>query len=67
MHHPTIIAAHAWGRGWEFEGDVDLRSKFWGRSIELHPVGVLILTFADGEQYTWRKVGPPCCRISGKN
>lgn len=56
VHHPTIIAAHAWGRQWQFAGDVDLRSKFWGRSIELHPVGVLKLTFADGDQYSWHKV-----------
>ncbi|KAK9801882.1 hypothetical protein WJX73_007191 [Symbiochloris irregularis] len=56
VHHPTVIAAHAWGQGWEFAGDVDLKNKFWGRSIELQPVGVLILTFADGEQFVWRKV-----------
>ena len=56
VHHPTVIAAHAWGQGWEFAGDVDLKNKFWGRSIELQPVGVLVLTFADGDQYVWRKV-----------
>lgn len=55
-HHPTIIAAVAEGRGWRFEGDADVKSKFWGRSIELKPEGVLRLTFHDGDVYTWSKV-----------
>lgn len=65
VHHPTVIAAHAWGTGWEFAGDVDLRNKFWGRSIELQPVGVLVLTFKDGDQYVWRKVLFPYCLAGG--
>lgn len=55
-HHPTIIAAVAEGRGWRFEGDADVKSKFWGRSIELKPEGILRLTFHDGDVYTWSKV-----------
>lgn len=55
-HHPTIIAAHAEGRGWTFEGDAEVKSKFWGRSIELKPEGVLRLQFADGDTYVWNKV-----------
>lgn len=39
VHHPTIIAGHAEGRRWTLDADSDLRSKFWGRSIELMPVG----------------------------
>lgn len=39
VHHPTVIAARCEGRGWVFEGDADVKSKFWGRSIELHPEG----------------------------
>ena len=57
-HHPTIIAAHSEGRRWKLEGDAELKSKFWGRSIELHPLGVLRLTFADGDEYTWSKARP---------
>lgn len=56
VHHPTIIAAHCEGRNWTFEGDIELRSKFWGRSIELTPVGILRLSFHDGDVYTWKKV-----------
>lgn len=55
-HHPTIIAAQAEGRSWVFEGDAEVKSRFWGRSIELHPVGVLRLTFSDGDSYSWNKV-----------
>ena len=63
MHHPTVIAAYAEGRKWTFQGDVDLKSKFWGRSIELMPQGSLLLDFHDGDQYVWHKVGlavQPC-------
>lgn len=55
-HHPTIIAAHAEGRGWTYQGDAEIKSKFWGRSIELRPEGVLKLDFEDGDSYTWNKV-----------
>lgn len=56
VHHPTIIAAHAEGRGWALDGDADVKSKFWGRSIELHPEGVLRVTFHDSDAYCWSKV-----------
>jgi oxysterol-binding protein 1 len=67
-HHPTIIAANAEGRSWTYYGDADLKSKFWGRSIELRPEGLLRLTFNDGngnsdnnnndntDEYSWNKV-----------
>ncbi|KAJ4839976.1 Oxysterol-binding protein- protein 2A [Turnera subulata] len=55
-HHPTIVACHCEGRGWKFWGDSNLRSKFWGRSIQLDPVGVLSLEFDDGEVFQWSKV-----------
>lgn len=64
-HHPTIIAAHAvggWrgggdgGNKWTYQGDAEIKSKFWGRSIELKPEGVLRLDFEDGDSYSWHKV-----------
>ncbi|XP_074339355.1 oxysterol-binding protein-related protein 2A-like isoform X2 [Apium graveolens] len=55
-HHPTIIACHSEGKGWKFWGDSNLRSKFWGRSIQLDPVGTLTLEFDDGEIFQWSKV-----------
>ncbi|PIA50155.1 hypothetical protein AQUCO_01300711v1 [Aquilegia coerulea] len=55
-HHPTLIACHCEGRGWKFWADSNLRTKFWGRSIQLDPVGVLTLQFDDGEIFQWNKV-----------
>ncbi|XP_019066612.1 oxysterol-binding protein-related protein 1C-like isoform X2 [Solanum lycopersicum] len=55
-HHPMIIACHCEGTGWKFWGDSNLKSKFWGRSIQLDPVGILTLEFDDGEIYQWSKV-----------
>ncbi|KAJ6705744.1 hypothetical protein OIU79_010426 [Salix purpurea] len=55
-HHPTLIACHCEGRGWKFWGDSNLRTKFWGRSIQLDPVGILTLEFDDGEIFQWSKV-----------
>ncbi|XP_042467865.1 oxysterol-binding protein-related protein 1C-like isoform X2 [Zingiber officinale] len=55
-HHPMIVACHCEGKGWKFWGDSNLKSKFWGRSIQLDPVGVLTLEFDDGEIFQWSKV-----------
>ncbi|KAH9708519.1 Oxysterol-binding protein-related protein 1D [Citrus sinensis] len=42
-HHPMIVACHCEGRDWKFWADSNLKGKFWGRSIQLDPVGVLTL------------------------
>ncbi|XP_019707422.1 oxysterol-binding protein-related protein 1C isoform X6 [Elaeis guineensis] len=55
-HHPMIVACHCEGNGWKLWGDSNLKSKFWGRSIQLDPVGVLTLEFDDGEVFQWSKV-----------
>ncbi|XP_061369898.1 oxysterol-binding protein-related protein 1B-like [Gastrolobium bilobum] len=55
-HHPMILACHCEGKGWKFWGDSNLKSKFWGRSIHIDPVGVLTLEFDDGEVFRWSKV-----------
>ncbi|KAG4194244.1 hypothetical protein ERO13_A06G041600v2 [Gossypium hirsutum] len=55
-HHPMIVACHCQGTGWKLWGDSNLKSKFWGRSIQLDPVGVLTLEFEDGEVFQWSKV-----------
>ncbi|KAM7256496.1 hypothetical protein ACFE04_012237 [Oxalis oulophora] len=55
-HHPVVVACHCEGNGWKFWGDSNLKSKFWGRSIQLDPVGVLTMEFDDGEVYKWSKV-----------
>ncbi|TXG56152.1 hypothetical protein EZV62_017465 [Acer yangbiense] len=55
-HHPMIVACHCEGRGWKFWADSNLKGKFWGRSIQLDPVGILTLQFEDGETFQWSKV-----------
>ncbi|TVU51639.1 hypothetical protein EJB05_03079 [Eragrostis curvula] len=55
-HHPVVVACHCEGRGWKFWGDSNLKGKFWGRSIQLDPIGVLTLQFDDGETFQWSKV-----------
>ncbi|MQL96553.1 hypothetical protein Taro_029231, partial [Colocasia esculenta] len=55
-HHPMIVACHCDGKGWKFWGDSNLKGKFWGRSIQLDPIGILTLQFADGETFQWSKV-----------
>lgn len=55
-HHPMVVACHCEGRSWKFWADSNLKGKFWGRSIQLDPVGVLSLQFEDGETFQWSKV-----------
>uniref|UniRef100_A0A0E0BDK7 PH domain-containing protein n=1 Tax=Oryza glumipatula TaxID=40148 RepID=A0A0E0BDK7_9ORYZ len=55
-HHPMVMACHCEGKGWKFWGDSNLKSKFWGQSIQLDPSGVLTLQFDDGETFQWSKV-----------
>ncbi|KAH6780374.1 binding protein 1C [Perilla frutescens var. hirtella] len=55
-HHPMVVACHCEGTGWRFYGDSNLKSKFWGRSIQLDPEGILTLEFDDGEVFQWSKV-----------
>ncbi|XP_072981711.1 oxysterol-binding protein-related protein 1D [Typha angustifolia] len=55
-HHPMVVACHCEGKGWNFWGDSNLKGKFWGRSIQLDPIGILTLQFEDGETFQWSKV-----------
>ena len=56
VHHPTIVAMHGEGESWTYTADADVRAKFWGRSVELIPVGLIRLKFDDGDEYEWTKV-----------
>lgn len=51
-----LIACHCEGKGWKFWGDSNLKSKFWGQSIQVEPVGILTVEFDDGEIFQWNKV-----------
>ncbi len=54
-HHPNILELYAEGRGWQVWAETYVKSKFWGRSIDINPVGEIRLQFADGELFTWTK------------
>lgn len=63
-HHPPISAFHVDStnneRDWKFYGDVNAKTKFWGKSIEIYPKGTLTLELNSlNETYTWQSV--TCC------
>ncbi|KAI8823653.1 Oxysterol-binding protein [Fimicolochytrium jonesii] len=56
-HHPPIMACHAESPNYQFFQDSQVKSKFWGKSMELIPLGTVHVAFpALNEHYTWNKV-----------
>lgn len=55
-HHPPIGAGHCSAKEWSFWFDSRFKNKFWGKSIEIHPLGKSHLQFKDGEKFSWKKV-----------
>jgi len=55
-HHPPIGCGHATGQGWTYWLDFRFKNKFWGKSIEITPLGKCYLKFEDGATYSWTKV-----------
>ncbi|KAJ5053713.1 uncharacterized protein L3040_000004 [Drepanopeziza brunnea f. sp. 'multigermtubi'] len=59
-HHPPIGAAWAESPRWTYYGESAVKSKFYGKSFDINPLGTwfLKLRTADGkeEMYTWKKV-----------
>ncbi|XP_077435567.1 oxysterol-binding protein-related protein 6 isoform X2 [Vanacampus margaritifer] len=56
-HHPPISACHCESKNFTFWQDVRWKNKFWGKSMEILPVGtvsLMIPRFAD--HYEWNKV-----------
>jgi oxysterol-binding protein 1 len=62
-----VMACHCEGNGWNFWGDTNIKSKFWGQTIQLDPVGVLTLEFDDGETFRWSKVDAFYSIVDGKH
>nr|XP_048327986.1 oxysterol-binding protein-related protein 1B-like [Ziziphus jujuba var. spinosa] len=54
-YHPMIVACHCEGKGWKFWGNTNLKSKFWGHSIQLDHVVLLTVEFDDREIFQWSK------------
>ncbi|KAF8541240.1 Oxysterol-binding protein-domain-containing protein [Trichophaea hybrida] len=59
-HHPPIGAAHAEAEKWDYWGESAVKSKFYGKSFDINPLGTWFLRLrpiTGGEElYTWKKV-----------
>ncbi|XP_019949065.1 oxysterol-binding protein-related protein 3 isoform X5 [Paralichthys olivaceus] len=56
-HHPPISACHAESKNFMFWQDVRCKNKFWGKSMEIVPVGTTHVTLPEfGDHYEWNKV-----------
>jgi len=59
-HHPPVSVCHATSEKWSWWQDFRVKTKFWGKSMEFQPEGVinLMLVLPDGtkEYYTWNKI-----------
>nr|XP_054415345.1 oxysterol-binding protein-related protein 3 isoform X5 [Pongo abelii] len=56
-HHPPISACHAESRNFVFWQDVRWKNKFWGKSMEIVPIGTTHVTLpAFGDHFEWNKV-----------
>ncbi|XP_075229853.1 oxysterol-binding protein-related protein 2 isoform X1 [Lycorma delicatula] len=59
-HHPPISAFHADSEHFIFHGSVHPKLKFWGKSVEIQPKGLITVELPKwGEAYTWTNVN--CC------
>lgn len=56
-HHPPISACHAESKNFIFWQDVRCKNKFWGKSMEIVPVGTThVILPGCGDHYEWNKV-----------
>jgi len=61
-HHPPIGAAYAEAAKWDYWGESAVKSKFYGKSFDINPLGTWFLrlrptaTGGKEELYTWKKV-----------
>uniref|UniRef100_A0AAQ5YNA7 Oxysterol-binding protein n=1 Tax=Amphiprion ocellaris TaxID=80972 RepID=A0AAQ5YNA7_AMPOC len=56
-HHPPISACHCESKNFTFWQDVRWKNKFWGKSMEILPIGTVNLMISRfGDHYEWNKV-----------
>ncbi|XP_077056835.1 oxysterol-binding protein-related protein 7 isoform X3 [Siphateles boraxobius] len=56
-HHPPISACHAESENFNFWQDQRWKNKFWGKSLEIMPTGMVNVTLKKyGDHYEWNKV-----------
>ncbi|EGN95002.1 hypothetical protein SERLA73DRAFT_113704 [Serpula lacrymans var. lacrymans S7.3] len=54
QHNPVVIAYHAEGDGWELYATTAGKTKFWGKSLEIIPLGTTYLKI-QGDEFEWNK------------
>ncbi|XP_072300599.1 oxysterol-binding protein-related protein 6 isoform X7 [Eucyclogobius newberryi] len=56
-HHPPVSACHCESKNFTVWQDVRWKNKFWGKSMEILPIGFVNLTIPSfGDHYEWNKV-----------
>ncbi|XP_071569289.1 oxysterol-binding protein-related protein 2 isoform X1 [Temnothorax longispinosus] len=56
-HHPPVSAFYADSEDFIFHGSIHPKLKFWGKSLEVHPKGVVTVELPKWkESYTWQNV-----------
>ncbi|XP_062313773.1 oxysterol-binding protein-related protein 6 isoform X4 [Osmerus eperlanus] len=56
-HHPPISACHCESKNFTFWQDVRWKNKFWGKSMEILPIGTVnVMLPSFGDHYEWNKV-----------
>ncbi|XP_067824927.1 oxysterol-binding protein-related protein 7 [Heptranchias perlo] len=56
-HHPPVSVSHAESENFIFWQDVRWKNKFWGKSLEIVPVGMVNVSLPKfGDHYQWNKV-----------
>ncbi|CAG2242703.1 ORP1_2 [Mytilus edulis] len=59
-HHPPVSAFHAESPHFKIHGSIYPKLKFWGKSVEVNPKGLITLELLrHGETYTWSNIN--CC------
>uniref|UniRef100_A0A674NP66 Oxysterol-binding protein n=1 Tax=Takifugu rubripes TaxID=31033 RepID=A0A674NP66_TAKRU len=56
-HHPPISACHAEAKDYVFWQDLRCKNKFWGKSMEIFPIGTTNVHLPKfGDHYEWKNV-----------
>ncbi|KAL6484654.1 hypothetical protein MHYP_G00066990 [Metynnis hypsauchen] len=56
-HHPPVSACHCESKNFTFWQDVRWKNKFWGKSMEILPIGTVnVMLPSYGDHYEWNKV-----------
>jgi hypothetical protein len=56
-HHPPVMACYAESPNYAFYQDSQVKSKFWGKSMELSPSGTVHVKLNGvDDEYSWNKV-----------